>query len=518
MRVDLLVGRCCPLLTVKVLFIAVLCLLPVPATAVAPNAASVALGKQLFERTWSQGDPRLGSDGLGPLFNATSCVACHNQGGSGGGGSAEFNAKTVGISKMQVTGGDVNDDQLAVILNQFYPGFQLSDGRLINCASLSHHGGSTHYKALTSNLLKQLPAEFAESGGPIDAAEVRRANAFPIQYSSKHGKLAVVIDARLFQRNTTALFGAGLIDQVPDKMILRQAKLQQSHSEISGRPSTLRSGRIGKFGWRANLPSLLHFTDQACANEVGLKTKRRDQPQDPTAPGYRNPSIDISDEQVIAIRDFTAALPAPTRRSPTDPADHAAAARGESLFASIGCSVCHVPDLGPAKGAYTDLLLHEMGYELMDLNHAEPYIERSSVTTRYVPDTVETVTGTTTGTQMMGAYYGSATVMSASSTAATSVSFTQRGAWTSDQMDRATSSRRPGDRNLSRLRSGMRSSKPGFQFSAPIAPHSQVAVVAVDVDPLMETGRTTSNESTVNVGQLSRQGMGRNRHGAAIDR
>ncbi len=53
-------------------------------------------GKELFTREWQPRDPRAhGGDGLGPLFNDTSCVACHNQGGVGGGGSKGRNVNIV---------------------------------------------------------------------------------------------------------------------------------------------------------------------------------------------------------------------------------------------------------------------------------------------------------------------------------------------------------------------------------------------------------------------------------------
>lgn len=48
--------------------------------------AQVQRGEELFRRDWSKHDPAKdgppGSDGLGPLFNAVSCVACHSQGAS----------------------------------------------------------------------------------------------------------------------------------------------------------------------------------------------------------------------------------------------------------------------------------------------------------------------------------------------------------------------------------------------------------------------------------------------------
>ena len=53
-----------------------------------PAAASATVdGRELFVREWLPGDSRShGGDGLGPMFNESSCVACHNQGGVGGGG------------------------------------------------------------------------------------------------------------------------------------------------------------------------------------------------------------------------------------------------------------------------------------------------------------------------------------------------------------------------------------------------------------------------------------------------
>ena len=47
----------------------------------------VAVGYEIFNREWMPNDPRgHGGDGLGPVYNDSSCVACHNSGGSGGGG------------------------------------------------------------------------------------------------------------------------------------------------------------------------------------------------------------------------------------------------------------------------------------------------------------------------------------------------------------------------------------------------------------------------------------------------
>src|SRR5262249_58925114 len=52
-------------------------------------------GEELFHHEWKPGDPLAGGgDGLGPVFNASSCVACHKQGGPGRRGGVGGNGTT----------------------------------------------------------------------------------------------------------------------------------------------------------------------------------------------------------------------------------------------------------------------------------------------------------------------------------------------------------------------------------------------------------------------------------------
>ena len=292
------------------------CLVPVLGTRTwSASPESIADGQKLFQATWGQRDLSLGGDGLGPLFNANSCATCHQQGGIGGSGEAPFNAKALGIEKMEVTGRPMS---LAIAGNAvagFHPGFVDRDVGVLSTLPIPHFGGSTPFREARSNLLAQVRARFSDEGGSADAAEVRRALSTPVLYSSQANGYSTTIRARLFQRNTTALFGAGLIDQITEKEIRRIARLQSRHPEISGRPATLSNGLVGRFGWRANVASLIGFCDRACAAEVGLSTKRVPQAKDPMMPGYNNPSADVSDRQIRAMAEFVAALPAPVKRA-----------------------------------------------------------------------------------------------------------------------------------------------------------------------------------------------------------
>src|SRR5262249_27266631 len=55
------------------------------------SAATKSEGLALFEHEWRPNDPLAKGDGLGPVFNARSCAACHFQGGVGGGGDNSHN-------------------------------------------------------------------------------------------------------------------------------------------------------------------------------------------------------------------------------------------------------------------------------------------------------------------------------------------------------------------------------------------------------------------------------------------
>ena len=60
----------------------------------------VAAGYEIFNREWMPNDPRgHGGDGLGPAFNDSSCVACHNSGGSGGAGPVSKNIDILSASR-----------------------------------------------------------------------------------------------------------------------------------------------------------------------------------------------------------------------------------------------------------------------------------------------------------------------------------------------------------------------------------------------------------------------------------
>ncbi len=303
-----------------------------PAGPKAVSAKDVAAGSALFSHEWTAKDPLTKGDGLGPVFNAKSCVECHSQGGPGGGGPIDKNVTVFGMV------GDAGGLPLSGVVHQQAVGPEFQE-----TLSLLRPG------------LPKVPSI------PLPELVDRR----------RPRPTDIVIT----QRNTPALFGDGLIDIVSDETLISH---QREHSaaarivglngakdpKVRGRIARLADGRVGRFGWKLEFASLNDFVKAACANELGLSNPGRSQATPLGKPGYQQPGTDLTDAQCLLMTDFIRGLPAPTREIPTDAVGAAQVDRGRTLFTEIGCADCHTEDLGPVKGIYSDNLLHDMGVEL----------------------------------------------------------------------------------------------------------------------------------------------------------
>ena len=289
-------------------------------------------GRELFMKIWEPGKPSpTGGDGLGPLYNETSCVACHHLGGVGGAGGNDRNAlmltavgnPTQAEKDGRVFAGDIKD---------LHVGFQ---------------GGSSvviHRHATAKSLEVQL------SG---------------IQSYTAADSRGEIVGLRQSTRNTPSIFGAGLIDVIPDQVLLAAEKRQfPGFPEIKGRVSRLPDGRLGRFGWKGQTSALHDFVLAACSNELGLEVPGHHQAS--LAPaggaGASRPELDLDEEQCRLLIQYVRELPPPVLL----PAYDAAATLGYPVFASIGCATCHVTKLGDVDGLYSDMLLHDMGQSLGD--------------------------------------------------------------------------------------------------------------------------------------------------------
>jgi CxxC motif-containing protein (DUF1111 family) len=314
-------------------------------------------GKALFQKRWEAGKPAgvLGSDGLGPMFNAVSCDACHNQGGVGGGGSIDFNVDLLSHANSGSRAADVRDR-----LRSAHPAFVSGKNQEIQPnITLHRFSSSPKYSAL-----RQM---FAGT---------------PVPEGLPPNELAV-LQFVLTQRQTPALFGAGLIDAVPDELLEKLAAIQPfKFPGISGRVPQVRIEKVGRFGWRGQTEHLSDFVLGACANELGLQVPKISQPMDPTRPDYKPMALDLTQEQCDSITAYVASLPVPKFVTPEDAEKARVADFGRTVFQSVGCVACHVETVGPATQVYSDLLLHDMGPVLADpvaADHQFQLIERVPV-------------------------------------------------------------------------------------------------------------------------------------------
>ena len=164
------------------------------------------------------------------------------------------------------------------------------------------------------------------------------------------------------RRQTPTTLGLGLLERIPRETIAQRADPDDLDRDgVSGRLPVLDDGRLGRFGWKADVPSVREFVRDALSNELGMTV-----PAAPNASfgitadsdGTSDPEIDpASIDAMVAFLQSLAPPPSNVR----DPEREAA---GRALFESAGCGACHVPVLRTEDGteirAYTDLLLHDV--------------------------------------------------------------------------------------------------------------------------------------------------------------
>ena len=258
--------------------------------------------------------------GLGPLFNLTACGECHEDPKAGGSG-----------------------DEVEVHASAFKGGV---------CDPLVEAGGFVIQQDATPALKQALG---------IDKEP------FP---PSASGRAA---------RTTPVAFGRGLLDAVPDSVILKYADPDDTnHDGVSGRPNRFFDGRIGRFGRKALVPTLDEFNDGAFPAEMGVTDPavRTEESIGGKAipPGVDPvPDPEIDQEALDRTNAFVRLLAIPTPQGLGKDGE-----RGRALFGQIGCAACHVPALHTGNSpigalrdkdvfAYTDLLLHDMGPDLADI-------------------------------------------------------------------------------------------------------------------------------------------------------
>jgi CxxC motif-containing protein (DUF1111 family) len=181
------------------------------------------------------------------------------------------------------------------------------------------------------------------------------------------------------------MVGLGLLEAVPEADLLALAEAQRRAGQgVAGQPNRVWdavAGRtvLGRFGWKANQPSVRQQVAGALAGDMGITTPVFPTPNCPPVQtacaawtADRHP--ELADGGLDAMTRYLQVLGVPARRE----ADAPRVRRGEALFAQAGCAACHQPVLHTGRfealpalsdqaiHPYTDLLLHDLGPELAD--------------------------------------------------------------------------------------------------------------------------------------------------------
>lgn len=267
----------------------------------------IALGRELFMHVWKQSDPLASGDGLGPVFNGTSCVQCHFQGAEGGSGSNANNVKT-----FEVLPRKLGDHILTGVIHA--RGFDLGRGERLQ------------------TVMQMYPEQVRTARRSIPAV-------------------------RQVDINTPPLWGNGLIDQLTNQQLMEH---RHASSTPHGRLRRLPDGRYGRFGWKGQFATLHEFVAGACANEIGLSNETAQQ----MVPNEFRPDVsaahDLTEAQVEAMVKYVASLPPPRQVMPDNPEHRSMAERGRKIFGSIGCTKCHPHNVGDLRGVFSDFQLHSV--------------------------------------------------------------------------------------------------------------------------------------------------------------
>ena len=326
------------------------------------------IGNAFFKNPWvSAPSSTTARDGLGPLFNTSTCQSCHIKDGRGRPPKADeiMTSMLIRLAVEQKQALDLPKSQSA-LPDPVY-GHQIQNRAIAGVDPEA----SVH--------IEWQEKRYALNENESVSLRVPKIMIRDLAYGPLHD------DIRLSARTAPAMIGMGLLEAVPISMLEDIAEQQAAQNNgVSGRLNRVwdikrQTTVAGKFGWKAGQPNVRQQVASAFAGDMGLTSNWfSQQPCTSTqtvcnsAPNGGQP--EVSDEILDLVTFYSKTLAVPARRN----IEAKEVQRGEQLFHQIGCVVCHVetlhtgddpdfPELSKQEiHPYTDLLLHDMGEGLSD--------------------------------------------------------------------------------------------------------------------------------------------------------
>lgn len=341
---------------------------------------SFKLGNALFRKLWvSSPSSTLASDGLGPLFNARSCQSCHVKDGRGRAPDTEGEKATSMFLRLSVPPRtEAEKQQLANREIQVVPA-PIYGGQLQNRAIPGHLG-----EADMTIAYEEQPVTLAD-GMVVSLREPTYGIGNP-NYGDPDPEIL------LSPRLAPQMIGLGAIEQIHPSDILAKIDPDDEDGDgISGRPSWVLDGKtgdliLGRFGWKASMPTIRAQSAGAFAGDIGISTSDAPHPagdctaaQETCLAAPNGVQEALGDSEAPSpildlVTFYSQNLAVPVRRDVGD----ATVLRGKQLFYETGCIACHTPKYVTRRDApdpihsfqliwpYSDVLLHDMGPGLAD--------------------------------------------------------------------------------------------------------------------------------------------------------
>jgi CxxC motif-containing protein (DUF1111 family) len=338
------------------------------------------LGKAMFKRIWvSAPTATQAADGLGPLFNARSCLLCHEGNGRGRPLDEDGNSANSFVLRLSIP--PRNEQQLA----------------RLNNSSLNTIPEPTYGNQLQNFAIRGVTAE-GQVNIDYETTEVTLADNEKVQLRKPNytitdlGYGAMQPDTMVSPRIAPQMIGLGLLGAIKVSDLEAIADPDDRNGDgISGRLNRVWSPQHnkvmpGRFGWKAGTASVNEQSQSAFFGDIGISvplhsdaagdcTERqavcREAPNGNSSQ-YENLETPSQTTRWTAL--YTRNLAVPQRREAGAPE----VLRGKRLFYESGCIDCHKAKFITAEATidpehadqliwpYTDLLLHDMGEGLAD--------------------------------------------------------------------------------------------------------------------------------------------------------
>jgi len=362
-------------------------------------SATFDAGDGVFERAFTEAivsGYRSEADGVGPLFNMNACEGCHV--GDGRAAPPTENGQELEglLFRVSVPGTDMHGGPKP---HPIYGG-QLAD------KSIEGHKPEIALHIEYQNIV----------GHYADGTEYQLQKPIYLFPEQNYGPLGD--DAMISPRIAPVMIGMGLLDAISAESILEYADVDDANNDgISGKPNMVWSlehntHMVGKYGWKAETPTLAHQSMDAAINDMGvtnplfpvencmaLQTECGE-----ALSGITDANVEMTEQQMNEVVTYLEFLAIPGRGY----LDNKDVLKGEALFKEVGCDGCHRETFvtgteqrqrrlhNQTIHPYTDMLLHDMGPLLAD---GRPSFDADGYEWRTAPlwgiGMVETVNGHT---------------------------------------------------------------------------------------------------------------------------